>query len=197
MNDFKKKVKDKIKTYSKKEYLDGYIKNEFLLEDNYADIFLNLSSVDELLDSRTIGDQLDINESIFKYIDDKTSMLENDIKIRLHIIGLNLDSKNQGIVKHIIKEHYAIELYKIQKNYNYYKRKILFLTLFGIFSVLLYLFLYLRTDFLFILEVLGFLFSFSLWEAFDCIIYTFSDIKNEREAACQNLLIDVVFDELL
>ena len=52
-----------------------------------------------------------------------------------------------------------------------------------------------NTDFNFFLEVFGFLFSFSLWEAFDCYLYTFSDIKETRIAITQNLLMDVDFHE--
>ena len=45
------------------------------------------------------------------------------------------------------------------------------------------------------MEVFGFLFSFSLWEAMDCVIYSFSEVKEEREAITQNLLINVDFSD--
>ena len=47
---FQDKKNDKIKKYSRREYLDGYIKNEFLTEDGDADLFLNIHSYDELFD---------------------------------------------------------------------------------------------------------------------------------------------------
>ena len=194
MNEFKKRLKEKIKMYSKKEYLDGYIKNEFMTDDGDADIFLNITEKNQLFDSRTMGDQIDLSNNIYDFIESKTSMLDNDIIISLHIIGIELTSKEQGMIKHIIKEHYAIELYKIQKLYNRYKNKILLLIMFGLLAFVSYFLFYLNTNFNFLFEVLTFMFSFSLWEAFDSIIYTFSDIKNEREAICQNLLIDIVFE---
>lgn len=194
MNEFKKRLKEKIKMYSKKEYLDGYIKNEFMTDDGDADIFLNITEKNQLFDSRTMGDQIDLSNNIYDFIESKTSMLDNDIIISLHIIGIELTSKEQGMIKHIIKEHYAIELYKIQKLYNRYKNKILLLIMFGLLAFASYFLFYLNTNFNFLFEVLTFMFSFSLWEAFDSIIYTFSDIKNEREAICQNLLIDIVFE---
>ena len=195
MNEFKIKMKEKIKKYSNKEYLDGYIKKEFIIDNGCADIYLKINSIDQLFDVRTTGEQIDLNNKIYEFIEAKTSMLDNDVIIKLHIVSNLLSSKEQGIVKHTIKEHYAIELYKVQKKYTKYKKKIFYLIMFGLASFFTYLFLYLKTDFAFIFEVLGFLFSFSLWEAFDSMIYTFSDIKYEREATCQNLLLSVEFHD--
>ena len=118
MNNIKQKVEEKIKEYSNDEYLDGYINNEFLTADGDADIILNVTSRNVLFDSRTEGHQLDLNSKIYDYIDSKTSMLNNDIQLHLHLKGINLNQHEQGIVKHIINEHYAIELYKVQKNYH-------------------------------------------------------------------------------
>ena len=194
MNDFKKKVKEKIQQYSNKQYLDGYIKNEFLTNDGDADIFLKVNSRDEIFDSRTMGSQLDLNSEIYSFIEEKTSMLENDIQINLHIVGWRLKSKEQELVKHILKEHYAIELYKKQREYLDKKIKVISLFLTGLLTLLCYMFLYLFTDFEFFMEVFGFIFSFSLWEAFDLLIYDFTEVKNQREAVTQNLLTEVDFD---
>ena len=194
MNDFKKKVKEKIQQYSNKQYLDGYIKNEFLTNDGDADIFLKVNSRDEIFDSRTMGSQLDLNSEIYSFIEEKTSMLENDIQINLHIVGWRLKSKEQELVKHILKEHYAIELYKKQREYLDKKIKVISLFLTGLLTLLCYMFLYLFTDFEFFMEVFGFIFSFSLWEAFDLLIYDFTEVKNQREAVTQNLLTEVDFE---
>lgn len=194
MDDFKKKVKEKIQQYSNKQYLDGYIKNEFLTNDGDADIFLKVNNRDEIFDSRTMGSQLDLNSEIYSFIEEKTSMLENDIQINLHIVGWRLKSKEQELVKHILKEHYAIELYKKQREYLDKKIKVISLFLTGLLTLLCYMFLYLFTDFEFFMEVFGFIFSFSLWEAFDLLIYDFTDVKNQREAVTQNLLTEVDFE---
>ena len=194
MNDFKKKVKEKIQQYSNKQYLDGYIKNEFLTNDGDADIFLKVNNRDEIFDSRTMESQLDLNSEIYSFIEEKTSMLENDIQINLHIVGWRLKSKEQELVKHILKEHYSIELYKKQREYLDKKIKVISLFLTGLLTLLCYMFLYLFTDFEFFMEVFGFIFSFSLWEAFDLLIYDFTEVKNQREAVTQNLLTEVDFE---
>ena len=124
MNSFNEKVKEKIKQYSNQEYLDGYIKEEFLTDDGDADIFIYLESKDELFDSRTRGKQKELNSEIYDFIEDKSSMLDNDTRINFHINGIELTSKEQGIVKHLVKEHYAIELYKSQNEYLKTKNKI-------------------------------------------------------------------------
>ena len=193
-NDFKNKMMDKIKLYSDRQYLEGYIRNEFLTSDNDADIFLNISDKDELFDTWTTGNQLDLENDVYDFIEEKTSMLDSDIPINLHIIGIEFNSLEQEKIKHILKEHYAIELYKVQKIYKMLQHKIISLFLIGICSLLCYLVLYLFTDFSFFLEVFGFVFSFALWEAFDSLIYSFSEIRIEREAVTQNLLINVTFD---
>ena len=195
MNDFKKRMNEKIKMYSNKEYLDGYIKNEFLTDDGDADIFLNIESKDELFDSRTVGDQIDLVSDVYDFIEEKTSMLENDVQIHLHILGVKLDSKEQGAVKHILKEHFAIELYKVEKEYKRIKNKIFKLIIIGVISFISYLLFNLYVNYDFFLEVFGFLFSFALWEGLDSILYNFSEVKNNREAICQNLLMNVDFEK--
>ena len=193
MKEFKKKVKEKKKLYSNKTYLDGYIKDEFLTEDGTAEIFLNVKDKDEVFDTWTSGKQLELENDIYQFIEQKTEMLGNHIPIRLHILGCSFDSNEQGIIKHILKEHYAIELYKIQKKYEKYRNKIISFILFGLLSLILYA---LSTHFanpIFFQTVFTFLFTFSLWEAMDSIIYTFSEIRYERDAITQNLLIELIF----
>ena len=195
MNDFKNRMREKIKMYSNDEYLSGYIKNEFLTDDGDADIFLNIEDKCELFDSRTVGDQLDLVSDVYDFIEEKTSMLENDVQIHLHIVGIDLDSKEQEAVKHILKEHFAIELYKVQKRYKRIKTKIFKLIFIGIISFISYLLFTLYVNYDFFLEVFGFLFSFALWEGLDSILYDFSEVKNDREAICQNLLMNVDFEK--
>jgi len=196
MNDFNEKVKEKIKQYSNQEYLNGYIKEEFLTEDGDADIFIYLESKDELFDSRTRGKQKELNSDIYDFIEDKSSMLDNDTRINFHINGIELTSKEQGIVKHLVKEHYAIELYKSQNEYLKIKNKIFKLIVLGLTSFLLYIFFFFATDFDFFIEVFGFIFSFALWEGFDAMIYSLSEIKEEREAITQNLLMEIEFNDI-
>lgn len=194
MNDFKKKMGKKIEQFSSKDYLDSYIRNEFLTDDGDADIYLKISSKDDLIDNRTVNNQIDLRSEIFEFVENKTALLDNDIKINLHIIGVKLSENEQIMIKNIFREHYAIELFKIQKDYKNQKEKVLSLFLIGCISLLSYLLLYLFTDFDFFLEVFGFIFSFALWEAFDQLIYEISDTKFEREAISQNLLIEIIFD---
>lgn len=194
MNEFKKKVKEKIKQYSSEQYLDGYIKNEFLTDDNDADIYLNINSKDELFDSKTVKLQKELNNEIYEYLEEKTKMLGNDIRINLHVVGTEFTSKEQEMIKHILKEHYAIELYNKQVEYNEVRKRIFLLIMIGICSFALYFILYSTVGIEFVLEVLSFLFSFALWEALDAIIYEFREIKYDREAITQNLLTEVDFN---
>ena len=120
-------------------------------------------------------------------------MLGNDIQIKLIITGCEFTPREQGIIKHVFKEHYAIELYKIQKEYAKYRNKLFFLITIGFFSFLIYTFLFFFTNQGFLIEVFGFLFSFALWEALDSLIYSFADINNERGAITQNLLTNIEF----
>ena len=195
MDDFKEKMKEKIKQYSNEQYLDGYIKKEFITKDGDADIFINVDEKYDLFDSWTIGEQVDLEKDVYDYIEEKTSMLGNNVPINLHIIGCEFTPHEQGIIKHILKEHYAIELYKVQQRYTQLKQKIFGLIVFGIACFLSYSILFFADNLNYLVEVFGFLFSFSLWEAMDCIIYSFSEVKDEREAVTQNLLINVDFSD--
>ena len=191
MNNIRKKVKEKIKKYSNEEYLDGYIKNEFLTDNGNADIFLKIKNKDELFDPRTYGNQLDLNKDVYDFIDNKSSMLDNNICLNIHIMGIELDKSEIEKIKHIINEHYAIELYKIQKEYRRYKSKVFKLLLLGVAFLDFYIAISISFSSPLILEVLGFLFSFTLWEAFDAFIYAMSDLRRERESITQRLLITV------
>ncbi|MBR6137388.1 MAG: hypothetical protein IKQ06_04455 [Bacilli bacterium] len=195
MDDFKEKMKEKIKQYSNEQYLDGYIKKEFITKDGDADIFINVDEKYDLFDSWTIGEQVDLEKDVYDYIEEKTSMLGNNVPINLHIIGCEFTPHEQGIIKHILKEHYAIELYKVQQRYTQLKQKIFGLIVFGIACFLSYSILFFADNLNYLVEIFGFLFSFSLWEAMDCIIYSFSEVKDEREAVTQNLLINVDFSD--
>lgn len=195
MDDFKEKMKEKIRQYSNEQYLDGYIKKEFITKDGDADIFINVDEKYDLFDSWTIGEQVDLEKDVYDYIEEKTSMLGNNVPINLHIIGCEFTPHEQGIIKHILKEHYAIELYKVQQRYTQLKQKIFGLIVFGIACFLSYSILFFADNLNYLVEIFGFLFSFSLWEAMDCIIYSFSEVKDEREAITQNLLINVDFSD--
>jgi hypothetical protein len=191
----KNKIREKIKKYSNKDYLEEYIKNEFFLENGKADIFINLHHINQLFDSRTSDTQLALNDDIYAFIENKSSVLDNDIQITLHIIGLDLSSKDEETVRHLIKEHYATELYKKQKEYNSNKSKIFNLFSIGIFFLCVYTAFYLLTNFELFKTLFVFLFSFSLWEAFDLFIFSFNNLKNESEIITQLLLMDVDFDK--
>ena len=195
MDEFKKKMDEKIKKYSNEEYLAGYIKNEYYYDNDDADIFLNINSKEEIFDSRTVGKQIDLLPSIYTFIEDKTSMLDNTVPIKLHIVGVEFDSKEKELIQHLIKEHYAIELYKVQKKYNKSCNICIIRLMFGILCLLSYAFLTIYHKVLFFLEVFSFLFSFTLWEAFDKIIYTFNTLNNEKCEVTQNLLLTVEFHD--
>ena len=110
-------------------------------------LFLKLHNKSELFDERTVGHQKELLNSVYEYIEDKTSVLSSSVKIHLHFIGVELNSREQGIARHILKEHYAIELYKIQKEYSKYRNKIIGLIIIGLLCLVAYLLLYLNTDF--------------------------------------------------
>lgn len=194
MDNFKKALNEKIKQYSNEKYLDDYIKKEFITEDGDADIFIYLNNIDELVDSRTRGEQTELNNDIYEYFESKSSMLDNDTKISFHIEGLDLTNKDKELVRHLFKEHYAIELYKAQREYIGIRNKIFKLVLIGILSFLIYVFFFFNTSFDFFVEVFGFIFSFALWEGFDAIIYALNEAKDNREAATQNLLTEIKFE---
>ncbi len=191
----KKKIDAKIKDFSNENYLDNYIKNEFLTDEGHANIFINLKDKNQLFDSRTIDNQIDLNKSIYEFIEDKSSVLENDVSINLHIVGLNLTSKEKEKVKHLIKEHYATKLYMKQKEYNMYRNTVIRLLSLGLLFLIIYALLYLYTKLQFCMTVVSFLFSFSLWEAFDAFIYAFTYAKNDRDAITQNLLMELTFED--
>lgn len=197
MKDFKKKMHEKIKLYSNKSYLDKFFLDEFEMENGEAHLYLYLNDKSELFDYRTMDKQLSLNSDIYEFIDDKTSMLDNDIKIILHLRCPDLDNRDEENVRHIFKEHFAVELYKIQKDYSRCRNKTIGLAVIGLISFIIYILLCLYGNDLSIMftEIFAFLFSFSLWEAIDSLIYNLSDTRFEVGNVTQNLLIEIDFME--
>ena len=196
MNNFKKQINEKIKLYSNEEYLDEYIKNEFLTDDGYSNIILRLRNKDDLFDYRTTGKQLDLDKSIYRYLEEKASMLNADEKLKLNIICDFLNNDEKEKVTHIIKEHYAIELYKIQKEYKRNMIKIFRLLLLGLLFLIIYALIAYNTKSKLFIEIFGFLFSFTLWEAFEYLIYDLSDIKRQRKSITEKLLMEIEFTNI-
>ena len=159
-----------------------------------ANIILKVEKKDEIFDSKTVERQLNLRDDIYNYIDAKSAMLRNSIKLQLKIVGINLNSTEKERLKHIISEHYAIELYKIQKEYNIYKVKVIKLLLIGILFLVCYAMTFLITSNALFIDIFGFLFSFALWEAFDTLIFQMSEIKLERESITQKLIMDIDFE---
>lgn len=194
MKKFKKRVKDKIKLYSDDNHLENYIIREFSIEDGNAHIHIHLNSVDDLLDPRTKGNQVQLKNEIYEYFEEKSSMLDNDMKITFHINGVPITDKDEDLIKFLFREHYSIELYKSQHSYIEIRNKIIKLLILGIVCFIGYLFIF-KSSSEFFLEVFGFIFSFSLWQAFEAMIYSLKDAKEEREAITQNLLTEIVFEQ--
>lgn len=195
MNNIKKEVNKKISEYSKKEYLDKYIEKEFLTDNGDANIYIKINKKEELYDSKTIYNQKDLNNDIYEYLDSKSSILSSDVQINLYILGVTLSNEEKDEVKKLIKEHYAIELYKTQKEHRRYEIKICRLLLLGIIFTIFYALTLKYSNYDLFNEILLFLSSFSIWEAFDFIIYDLTDIKREREFITQKLLIDIYFSK--
>lgn len=194
MKKFKKRVKDKIKLYSDDNHLENYIIREFSIEDGNAHIHIYLNSVDDLLDPRTKGNQVQLKNEIYEYFEEKSSMLDNDMKITFHINGVPITDKDEDLIKFLFREHYSIELYKSQHSYIEIRNRIIKLLILGIVCFIGYLFIF-NSSSEFFLEVFGFIFSFSLWQAFEAMIYSLKDAKEEREAITQNLLTEIVFEQ--
>lgn len=195
MNNIKKEVKKKINEYSKKEYLNGYIENEFLTDNGDANIYMKLQNKEELFDERTIGNQKDLNSEVYEFLDSKSAMLPSDIQVNFYILGLNLTRDEKELVRHLIKEHYAIELFKTQKEHKRFENKIYKLLFLGMVFAIFYAIIELNFNSVIFSEILIFLASFTIWEALDFIIYDLNDIKLERKVITQKLLADIYFKE--
>lgn len=195
MKIIKKEVKEKIKEYSNKKYLDGYIRQEFLRDNNDANIYIKLNNKDELFDSRTIENQKDLSSDIYEFLDSKSAILSSDIQINFYVLGLDLSNVEKNEVKNLIKEHYSIEFYKKQKEHKRTEIKVFRLLLIGIIFTILYALTLKLSNYDLFNEILLFIASFSIWEAFDFILYDLIDIKREREVITQKLLIDIYFSK--
>ena len=195
MDKFKKKMKSKMKQFYNNEYLFNYIRNEYSTDDNDLDIYYKVYRYEDLFDTRTLGHQIALRQDFFDYIEYKTEMAGNFIPINLHIIGMKLSGDEKGVIRHLIKEHYSVELYKIQKEYRKLVNKSLNMIFIGEISLALYFIIESISNSFIPSQIFGFLFSFSLWEAFDTIFYKLPDIRKKRNLYAQGLLTKVDYHD--
>ena len=184
-----------VNKYSSKKSLDSYIDREFINEEGYAVININLYNGVQLFEPFSYKNQLELNSEIYDYIDNKVAVIPKDIPLKVIFRGKKISEKNQNEIKKLIREHYAIKLYEKQKELNLNRDKTIILAMLGIAMLFLYFYLSVRYNNTLFLEIFSIVASFSIWEAADFFILGRTKINVERFHITQKLIQEIEFEE--
>ncbi|MBR3251841.1 MAG: hypothetical protein IKF80_09030 [Erysipelotrichaceae bacterium] len=167
-----------------KDYLED------IMEDNKASIHVN---VNDLYDHVSMGKFLQLDSSIFDYIEKSANLLS--VAIPLRIIMHNVDKKEQENVKRLYKIHYQAEIQDILWDQRILYTKMIVMTLIGVAFILLYIFFALQKEDNLFLEILSIIGSFALSETVGSYLLERPRMKNDLLVRSQFLTAEIRFEE--
>ena len=173
--------------------LRQYIDQEYMDADGYAVIDIALYDGFARYHPLSLGRQLDLNEEIYDFIEQKASIIPAQLPLKLSFHGGNLDAAEQERVRQLLTEHYTVCLHDKLWDKRINRRKLVGMSAVGLFFLSLYFYFALKREDGLFLEVLSVVGSFALWEAADSLMLERRDINAEIRNIAQHLTQEVVF----
>ena len=179
-----------------KNKVSDYINNEFLDEDGFYTIDINLDNKFCIYNELSVGKQLELNDDIFNYIDNKSDVIPNDYKLKIRFAGRKLREEDKKNINKLLHEHYYVIMENIKKELDSLTFKMIILLLFGLFCFTLYFIVVNKISFnSLLLEFLGLVGSFSIWESFGLFVFDRKEILYKYYGSIQNFKQIIEYEE--
>ena len=179
-----------------KNNVRDYIRKEFLDKDGYYTIGINLYKEFLLYNGLSVGEQLELNDEIFNYIDNKSEVIPNNYKIKIKFIGRKISDEDRKRIDYLIHEHYYVVMENIKRELNKLTYKMIGLLLFGISLFTLCFFIVSKISYnSLLLEFLSLVGSFSIWESFGIFIFDRREFLNNYYGSLQNYEMEIEFEK--
>ena len=192
-----KKTKRNLRKYRNTKFNYSNFINEYYIDDDgYAYISTKVKDISDIISKHSIRDYEWVNLDYVEYVNNQAKYIPVGESILLEICGHKFSSKDEEMIKRVLKQYFGLKFGDsiIEKNIN--KRKALVLLIFGIISTLLFvgLSIFHITSGL-ISELIVFGLWFFIWEFLDLAILEASDLDNKSLKAAQLANIKIVFNE--
>ena len=166
-----------------KHNVKDYINKEFLDEDGFYMINVNLYKGFSLYNELSFDKQKELNDEIFNYIDTKSEVIPNEYKLKIKFNGRKLDEEDKKRIEYLIHEHYYVVMENVKRELDKLTYKMVLLLLLGLVGFTLYYIFAYRIAFnSLILEFLGLVGSFSIWESIGLFVFDRKDILDKPAA---------------
>lgn len=194
-------AKDEIKTFLtklkkfEKEMPDfnQYIYQEYL-EDDKAIIYVDASQL-ELFDPLSYGNQIEMNEELYAFIERKSYPVPVKYPIIVRFCNREFTKSEQELIQKLIVERYSVELRDKILDLKINKIKVIALTVVGVVLLGIYFSLQLANLGNIFMEFLSIAGTFALWEAVDFYLLERKDLKTQKYNTGQLAMIEVQFSK--
>lgn len=171
----------------KNKKINTYLGEEFNYIDEYFIIDVYLYKELSLFNRLSVGKQLELNNEIIEYIDNKSEVIPNKYKLKIRFLGRKLSIEDKNIIDNLLHEHYYIVKEELKREIKKTTNKMVTLFLFGILLSLIYIFLAVYFVTPLFLEFISVVSTFSLWEAAGIYLFERKELKEKYEGSIQNL----------
>ena len=154
--------------------------------EGYACIDIHLSSDIELYDPLSYGENLDLSNGIYDFIEGQDNMIPAHVPLRIRFHGRSLSPEEQEKIRRIMRRHYTMLSYDVMWDMAANFRKMIGFSIFGVVMLGIYFYLVLSSDNAIATEALSIIGSFSLWEAADAFLLERPRLRRERANIMQN-----------
>lgn len=198
-NEYEKRIKQLnkinkiIDKYANVDSLREYIKREYINEEGNAVINIKLYDDLDIYDKLSYENQAELNSEIYRYIDQKVKIIPAHIPLKLVFHGKRIEKDEQEIIKNLIYEHYAIELFDQQKNLRIVKKKTKRMLFIGITIFLICFYFSGLGKYKFITDFLSIVGTFSLWQVASLVLLERRDIDTRTMHIAKMLIHEIEF----
>ena len=155
--------------------------------EGFACIDVSLNEDTALYDPISFGENLDLNSSIYDFIDTQANIIPAHIPLRIRFHGSAMSPEEQENVRKIMRRHYTMKSYDITWDMAANFRKMLGFSLFGAAMLAVYFYVAFAADKAFASELLSIIGSFSLWEAAGAFLLDRPRLRREYAGIMQNV----------
>lgn len=180
-----------MKKKEQMEKLLGYIEK---IKDNNgrAVIDVNIEDKHNIYNPLSYGENLDLNEEIYSFIDSQTNVIPAEIPLVVRFHG-KVDENEQDKIKNIMQQHYTLKSFDILWDVAANMRKMVALCIFGVLVLAAYFYISFTSGNVMFAEILSIIGSFSLWEAADAFLLERPRLRRERRNLEQNIKQSIEF----
>lgn len=190
------KVKRNLRKYRKTKFnYENFISEYYIDDDGKAYISAKVSSIYDIISKHSIKNYEWVNPEFIDYIENVANYIPVEESIVLEICGHKFTEKEQALIKRVLTQHFGLKLGDAIIDTNINKKKAMTLLIFGILSLVLFMFLSIMNVIATVSELMIIIVWFAVWEFLDLIFLQGSDLSVKKIEAAQLANLTIIFNE--